>query len=751
MTITNAAARAISAALLLALAACGGGDATQPDVPPVITVTSASGTSLSSGSTLQLTATAKDRKGKAVSSPAVTWVSQAPTIASVSGSGLVTGAVVGTAPISATYDGVSATFSVTVVPGAPVRLALRTQPSGAASGVALTAQPVVEVRDAADNVVTSSVSVTAAIATGGGALLGVAIANAQQGVLTYTDLTIIETIGSRTLQFTASGLTGVTSAPFTLNAGAASRLVVRTQPAGALSGAPFLTQPIVEVRDGADNVVTTSSVPITAAISTGGGTITGTTQVTATAGVATFATLRVDGVVGDRTLIFTSPPLTLAVSSAFTLQPGAATSLAVRTAAAGAGLNGAFTTQPAVELRDGAGNVATTTSAAVTASITTGTGTLTGATVNAANGVATFASLGITGTPGSRVLRFASGSLTAASFTVTPCDATRNPEIELSSSTRSLLGFTPIVVFDTLLINDKVASCQPITGVGTSIAFTGSIGWLSTTTLSAPARLVLRADPATVLVGTYSAAVTVTSANAGTAPLAVSFQVRPTASITFGADNQKVLQLDPLATIAIPAVVRSDGLVVAAPVQYVSRSTTIATIASNGTITARATGQTWMVASTTQDGGASDSLYVNVTRATGPLLRADITRFTYVRASDFSVSLFLDTRGATIGAATVVFNWPTVSGTPGLIRYNTNVAGPVGNPVFTNDAGSGTTRISVASAAGMTGVIFLGRIDFTAVNAGSSLMALRFSDLIDLSQQSLLGSAHALQYPMVIR
>ena len=31
--------------------------------------------------------------------------------------------------------------------------------------------------------------------------------------------------------------------------GAASRLVVRTQPTGALSGAPLVTQPVVEVRD----------------------------------------------------------------------------------------------------------------------------------------------------------------------------------------------------------------------------------------------------------------------------------------------------------------------------------------------------------------------------------------------------------------------------------------------------------------------------------------------------------------------
>ncbi len=68
-----------------------------------------------------------------------------------------------------------------------------------------------------------------------------------------------------------------------------------------------------------------------------------------------------------------------------------------------------------------------------------------------------------------------------------------------------------------------------------------------------------------------------------------------------------------------------------------------------------------------------------------------------------------------------------------------------------NDPERSLRRFDLLSASGMTGVIFLGRVDFTAVTAGTSLLALRFSDLIDLSQQSLLGSAHALQYPMVVR
>ncbi len=752
----NAVRRSLAAALVVAFAvatACGGGgDPVAPDVAPTVTISSSGGSSLASGGTLQLTASATNRRGAVVSNPPVSWSSSTPTVAAVSSGGAVTGAVAGSATITATYDGVTASFGVTVTPGVPARLSLRTQPDGAASGVPFATQPVVEVRDAADNVVTgSSLPVTASVASGGGALGGVAVITAAFGVATFADLNVSGSIGARTLAFSAPGLTPVTSAPFALQAGAPSRLVVRTQPAGAASGAPLTTQPIIEVRDAADNLVTSATTQVTAAITAGGGAISGATSVAAVQGIATFTTLRIDGLVGERTLAFSATGLTSATSNSISLQAGAATAIAIRTAPAGGGLNGVFTTQPVVELRDGAGNLATSGTATVTASLTAGGGTLVGATATATNGVATFSGFGITGTAGARSISVTAPGLTAASFSITPCDLARNPELQLSPATRALDGAGTTAVFDTVAVSDRIGSCQAITGVGTSIAYGGAAGWLSVTVLTSPTRIVLRADPGALTVGTYAATVTVTAVTAVSAPLPVTFQVRPAISLTYGGENEKIRQVDPNATFSVPAVVREGATIVTAPVQYLSRSTTIATVAADGTITGRVGGQTWIIASTTVNGGARDSLFVNVTRTTGPLLRADVTRVSYARNVDFSVTLYLDTRGATVGAADMVFTWPSNLGTPSLLRLNATQPGVTGNPAITSDPGSGTTRISIASATGMTGLILLGRFDFTPLNFGTSQLVLRFNDLLDPTQQSLLGNASALQYPVVIR
>ena len=114
--------------------------------------------------------------------------------------------------------------------------------AGGASLVADTVfaqQPAIQLRDGSNNPVPQSgIPVTAVIATGGGTLLGTVTVNSNaSGVATFTNLAIAGTIGARTIQFTSPGLTPVTSGTITITAGAASRLVLTTQPsAGASSG-----------------------------------------------------------------------------------------------------------------------------------------------------------------------------------------------------------------------------------------------------------------------------------------------------------------------------------------------------------------------------------------------------------------------------------------------------------------------------------------------------------------------------------
>jgi uncharacterized protein YjdB len=82
--------------------------------PPVasVTVTPAIA-SLVVGATVQLTATLKDVLGNPLSGRVVTWSSNAPGVAAVSGTGLVTGLGAGVVTITATSEGVSGTAAIT--------------------------------------------------------------------------------------------------------------------------------------------------------------------------------------------------------------------------------------------------------------------------------------------------------------------------------------------------------------------------------------------------------------------------------------------------------------------------------------------------------------------------------------------------------------------------------------------------------------------------------------------------------------
>src|SRR6478609_1798752 len=201
-------------------AACGGGgDSTGPkptdNTPAGITLSPSSAINLVSGVTTNITATVTAKDGRTVSANVV-WTADDASIVSVA-LGSITGVKVGTTNVTARAGTVSASVAVTVTPGPAFQLGLRTQPIGGTIGGALTAQPVVEIRDAAGNLVsTASTTVTAALASGGGTLSGVTTVSTTGGVATFTDLGIAGAAGARTLTFTASNLVGATSNQFTM-------------------------------------------------------------------------------------------------------------------------------------------------------------------------------------------------------------------------------------------------------------------------------------------------------------------------------------------------------------------------------------------------------------------------------------------------------------------------------------------------------------------------------------------------------
>jgi hypothetical protein len=112
---------------------------------------------------------------------------------------------------------------------------------------------------------------------------------------------------------------GVITAVFPATAvGPATKALMTTQPAGAVSGAAFTTQPVVRVTDVDGNTNTSFTGNVVASIATGTGTLGGTTTVAAVSGVATFTDLGILGL-GNFTLRFTPASLTAVDSSSFAL------------------------------------------------------------------------------------------------------------------------------------------------------------------------------------------------------------------------------------------------------------------------------------------------------------------------------------------------------------------------------------------------------------------------------------------------
>jgi len=107
-------ARDIGAWLLLGvfLAACGGSSEPPPGVA-LIEVSPANDTLLV-GETVQLTTTLRDENDNVITGRTVTWVSTSPSVASVSGTGLVTGVGDGTTTIVVSADGVSSPATIRV-------------------------------------------------------------------------------------------------------------------------------------------------------------------------------------------------------------------------------------------------------------------------------------------------------------------------------------------------------------------------------------------------------------------------------------------------------------------------------------------------------------------------------------------------------------------------------------------------------------------------------------------------------------
>ncbi|HVT79708.1 MAG TPA: hypothetical protein VHM90_03545, partial [Phycisphaerae bacterium] len=170
------------------------------------------------------------------------------------------------------------------------RLIFRQPPAGGVAGIPLS-PIVIDVEDADGNIVTSENStITLSVASGplGSSTGGTISVQAQNGVATFSNLTILSPLaGTFTLLAADGALGAITSSPFAVTL--PPHLVFASVPGSLVAGA---TSPTVQVliEDSTGQVITSNSSTITLSVGSGplGGAIIGNLSVPAVNGVASF-------------------------------------------------------------------------------------------------------------------------------------------------------------------------------------------------------------------------------------------------------------------------------------------------------------------------------------------------------------------------------------------------------------------------------------------------------------------------------
>ncbi len=263
-----------------------------------------------------------DGFGNPISGVTITWtaknggaVSDAATVTGADGRAQVTrtlGPSAGTETTEAAATGLAGSpvvFTSNAVAGgaATLQIVSGNNQSGAV-GTGLAQPLVVRVLDANGNGV-SGRAVSWVIGIGGGSVNPATSTTAADGTAS-TNWTLGPSTGANTLSAVVSGI-GV--APFAATGTAVAPppspvLALTTEPsAKAISGAPLSQQPVVQLRSAGGQALAQGGVAVTAAISSGGGTLSGSvTRTTDATGKATFTDLSITGVSPATTLKFTA-------------------------------------------------------------------------------------------------------------------------------------------------------------------------------------------------------------------------------------------------------------------------------------------------------------------------------------------------------------------------------------------------------------------------------------------------------------
>ncbi len=392
------------------------------------------------------------------------------------------GTTVGANTLSATAAGLAGSplaFSATGAAGAATTIALNAGNSQTATvGTPVAVAPSVKVTDVNGNAV-SGVSVTFAATAGGGSVTGGSQVTNASGIATVGSWTLGPVAGTanNTLTATSAGLTG-SPVSFTASgtAGGAGSIALNAgNNQTATVATAVATDPSVLVTDGGGNPV--SGVSVTFAVTGGGGSVTGGSQLTNASGIATVTSWTLGNLAGANTLTATSAGLVGSpVTFSATGTAGAATTFAI---SAGNGQSAAVgqvvAVAPAALVTDQFGNgVAGVT---VSFAVTGGGGSVTGAApVSNASGIATLGSWTLGPSAGANSLSATASGLTGSplSFTATAnAGAATTIALNAGNNQTATVG-SAVAVAPSVLVTD--GGGNPVSGVSVTFAVTGGGG-----------------------------------------------------------------------------------------------------------------------------------------------------------------------------------------------------------------------------------------------------------------------------------
>ena len=394
-------------------------------------------------------------------------------------------------PINGNGNGATSSASSAVTPGGALSsIVLSRESIGTAAGAAFSTQPQITLKDQfSGTILTDSSTVVTATVSAGGSLVGTTTATSIAGIVTFSNLGISGVAGTAyTVTYSAPGVTAVTQ-NVTVTVGAATKLTVSRNGAGAQTGVALTTQPRINILDSGGNLVSTHpNTSIRATVNLSTCFVGAVDTATALNGIATFSGLSLTASSGTQCMITYVATSLASAYETLTVTSGPASNITRSTRPDFGYYGRAFGQQPIYIIQDSGGNTVTTDNTTV---LTISTPSNSGSTIfqesmTAVNGIVTFTNLGFSGIDAGTFLLFrVSSSSFANTYTDSIMILKGDPVLSWGNSTKQSGASAYTVTPPTSNASGTFAYSSSNTGVASVSGSTITVVGQGTTTLTA--------------------------------------------------------------------------------------------------------------------------------------------------------------------------------------------------------------------------------------------------------------------------